>query len=251
MTTNTKQSRSGYAREIMPERVDPDEVAGKTVPIAGENGVQEGRVPPALKKYTNVEARAVSLDEADQLAHKRTIGELPLLGSEPVKTKGTKAMKKGEKNVDKSKPRDFDTLGGSPEPEPGSPELVAEEERMADEYSRRIKAGQSRVGSGEEAPEQVNLKPSQKDIYLSQRKRVTLELVDGSMSMSAIDVKQSKYGVTVIMPLVAEGSVFIPKPGSEITVVHGENRWPCFFPGTYFELEELGLIGLTFVKAEE
>lgn len=135
---------------------------------------------------------------------------------------------------------DFDPLGETPEPEPGSPELVAEEQQLQARYSRQPVL--------ERDPEPSAASPISE--YLSKRVRVTLELIDGFMTVSAIDVKQTKYGITLFLPLQRDGSVFIPKPGSEITIAVGDIRCPCYFPGTYFESEELGVVGLTFVKAE-
>ena len=103
------------------------------------------------------------------------------------------------------KNKDFDPMGGDEVPEPGDPALVAEEEALAPRYLEScvgVRAGKT----------YVNKAPDKKDLYLSQRKRVTLELVNGSMGLNAIDVKQSRYGVTVILPMDG-GMSFVPKPG--------------------------------------
>lgn len=251
MPTNTNQSRSGYARDIRPELLEADEAAGRTVPIADKNGVQEGVIPRTERVFGKAKYDVVTLDESDRRIHLRTIGELPLIQGglddnskpEPKGTKKMKAVKKGTTTVATPKNKDFDPMGGDEVPEPGDPALVAEEEALAQQYSR------APALESEPVKTYVNKAPDKKDLYLSQRKRVTLELVDGSMGLNAIDVKQSRYGVTVILPMDG-GMSFVPKPGSEINVSCGDNSWPCYFPGTYFELDELGIIGLIFVKAE-
>jgi hypothetical protein len=260
----SKTSRSGYAREIMPELLTQDERAGQTVPIADPTGVQAGVPPPAARIYKPGVYKVVTLNELDTLTHKRTTGELPPIkdgldpqpatDTQPAVTKGQKRMpppSKARNTVKVARPQpvtpDFDPLGEAAEPEPGSPELVAEEQNL---QARFAQAPQYDPGSEKAYDPKPLPTINPMTAYLSKRMRVTLELVDGFMTVSAIDVKQTKYGVTLLLPIQRDGSVFIPKPGSEITVVVGDSRTPCFFPGTYFESEELGIVGLTFVKAE-
>ena len=73
MPTNTNQSRSGYARDIRPQLLKADEAAGRTVPIADKNGVQEGVVPLSKAKYD-----VVTLDESDRRIDFQTIRNITI-----------------------------------------------------------------------------------------------------------------------------------------------------------------------------
>lgn len=237
--------KSGYAKDIG-LAVDPDERAGLAVPVATEHGRQEGRLSPAERKYGVARYSVVDATEAQANMIKRLHGELPPIdGGLDVDVSANE-----DDNMDNE---DFDPLGGEPDFEPGSPELEAEERKLAERQmlpqapkpvyavsDPPAPSGQQRVQA---AP------PSALDDFLNSRRRITLELADGAMAMSAITVKESQFGITILLPLLGDGATFIPKPGSEITVVMGEKRWPCFFPGTYFECEELKLLGIVFVKA--
>jgi hypothetical protein len=263
----SKSGKSGYARDIMPELLTQDERAGQTVPIADPTGAQAGVAPPAVRVYKPGVYKVVTLNELDSLTHKRTTGELPpikdgldpqpVTDTQPAVTKGQKRMPPPSKarntvKVARTQPvtPDFDPLGEPAEPEPGSPELVAEEQQLQARFAQAAQVDAQYDASREYKATAPLPAINPMTTYLARRMRVTLELVDGFMTVSAIDVKQTKYGVTLLLPIQRDGAVFIPKPGSEITVVVGDSRWPCFFPGTYFESEELGIVGLTFVKAE-
>jgi len=91
---------------------------------------------------------------------------------------------------------------------------------------------------------------SRADKYLQKRCRVTLDLADGSLSVEAIAMMQTAYSITVLLPMTPGNSIFIPKPGSEITIRTADvgSVFECFFPGSYFEVEDLQLIGLVFIK---
>jgi hypothetical protein len=244
-------AKSGYARDLPGQSVEPAERDGLTVPIATEGGVQEGRLAPSNKRYGRAKYGVVSASEAQANMLKRVNGELP-----PIEG-GLDDM---ANSTDEDYEGDFDPLGGRDMdadawPEPGSAELEAEEKALAEKTAQPLLADDAYSPTPPAPTQRPAPQPAPATnamaTYVGQRRRITLELVDGAMSMSAIDVKESRYGVTILLPLLADGATFIPKPGSEITVVSGETRWPCFFPGTYFECPELELLGIVFVKAEE
>jgi hypothetical protein len=87
--------------------------------------------------------------------------------------------------------------------------------------------------------------------YLAQRRRIMLELTDTTLTMSAIDVIVNKYSVTVLLPQLADGGTFIPRCGSELTISMADESIGCYFPGAHFEIPQLKLIGLTFIRKEE
>ena len=86
--------------------------------------------------------------------------------------------------------------------------------------------------------------------WLAQRGRASLTLSDGTFSMAVIDIKECKYGITIILPLSDENTTFVPKPGAEITVSYKDRSWDCYFPGTYFEVTELKILGIVLVRKE-
>lgn len=232
-------SKSGYAKDIPGAALEPAEREGGAVPVATEGGRQEGRVPPAKRLYGVAKYAVVDATQAQANMMKRIRGELPLIA-------GGLDYNIAADETEGTMDDNFDPLGDSVELEPGSPELEQEERKLA--QATRRPPFQPKYTEAMNAPAAV---PSATQEFLDKRCRVTLELADGAMSMSAITVKESRYGLTILLPLLSDGATFIPKPGSEITVVYGDKRWPCFFPGTYFECPELKLLGIVFVKAEE
>ena len=91
--------------------------------------------------------------------------------------------------------------------------------------------------------------PEQK--YLKQRRRITLELQDSTMSCSCIDVIVGRYSVTLLLPTSQDGGIVTPRPGSALTIQDGANTYAVFYPGAQFEVEALRLIGLSFIRSEE
>jgi len=87
--------------------------------------------------------------------------------------------------------------------------------------------------------------------YLSKRRRLTLELADSEVTMSVIDVLHSRCGITVLVPQTADSTTFIPRAGSEVTLREGTTVHRCYFPGSHFEIQELNLMGLSFIKVDD
>lgn len=86
---------------------------------------------------------------------------------------------------------------------------------------------------------------------LKQRKRVTIELADGQFSIPIIDFRESRYSVTVLVPIDDSATTFIPKPGTELTLTCGQAIVKAFYPGAYVEYPELNCGIMTFIKADE
>jgi len=231
--------KSGYAKDL---GLGADKEA---VPVANEHGRQEGRLSPSERKYGVAQYQAVDAMTAQSNMIKRLRGELP-----PIQGGLDEHVPLNEEDA---MPENFDPLGASDELEPGAPELAAEEQALAEKYARYDRIAKQAAVSRPVGidPAKPGADTSAYQAFLDKRIRLTLELADGAMCMSAIAVKESRYGITILLPLLDDGATFIPKPGSEITVVLGERRWPCYFPGTYFECQELKLLGIVFVKAEE
>ncbi len=223
------RSRSGYMDEAMPERAKIEH-PGTEAPKATVSGRREGRTSPGQREY-GAHYEMVDANTAMERAIKRQNGELP-----PI-----------EGGLDGDEMTDFDPLSGTePGPreydfEPGSDDLQREEQALVERHGV-APAAPSRLVGGPPAPV-----PN----VLDARTRVSLELTDGTMTMPAIDVLPGAYGVTILLPMRDDGVTFIPKPGSSVIITHGDDRWPCYFPGTHFEWIEMKCLGLVFVRADE
>lgn len=233
--------RSGYAADIMPERAATG--MGREVPVATASGGQAGRVPPGVRKY-NAKYEVVELEEAMSRAKARTKGTLP-----PIE---------GGLDFDGTQ----DPFTGAIETEVGGLDPFEAEGRITpvdvDEIvqvdaANRKEAQQRRIQVAAAPLRPIPPTPSrsQADAYLGKRMRVTIELPDTTLMVSAVDVVLSKYGILLLLPLASEQGTFIPKPGSELTLNWGDKAVKCYFPGGAFELEELGVFGLSFIRADE
>lgn len=86
--------------------------------------------------------------------------------------------------------------------------------------------------------------------YLNQRHRVTMELQDGTFTMPITHYIQGKYSVTLIIPLDKNGTTFVPKPGTKLTLVCGDRyNEEVYFPGSYAEIEPLTVAVMTFIRS--
>jgi len=244
-----KKVKGGHAQDVAPDRVEGEEASGLAVPIADGKGGQRGRTPPGQRRYV-ARYEAVSAAEAQRRMMARTRGDMPTIEGGLDDNELPDEVAEELRMTEKDASGNFDPLGGSPEP--GDEALVEEEKALAQQPAMGMVEHPVARGPVETKTETaVYTVPSPMEEYMAQRCRVTLELVDGSMSLSAVDVKQSRYGVTILLPLLDEGVTFIPKPGSEITVSESDRSWNCYFPGTHFEVPELKLLGLVFVKKDE
>ena len=99
-------------------------------------------------------------------------------------------------------------------------------------------------------PGEIYVTKSAAEEFLEERTRVTIELNDGIFALPAISVRQSSYCVMVLVPLADDLTVFVPKPGTELTLVHGDARLRAYFPGSYVEYPELGAGVLTFIRID-
>jgi len=90
--------------------------------------------------------------------------------------------------------------------------------------------------------------PGRQPGFLQQTCRVSLELTDGSMTLPAIAIKESQYSVLLILRLDANSSIFVPKPATKLKIGLKDKSWDVYYPGTYVEIEELGIGLMTFIK---
>jgi hypothetical protein len=84
--------------------------------------------------------------------------------------------------------------------------------------------------------------------FLDQRIRVKLAVPLGTMTVVALWVYEVDESITILLPLDGEGATFVPQPGTDLTITVGDEVREAFYPGTHFECEALGLLGLVFIK---
>ena len=266
-------SRSGYAVDIMPDIVESNEAQGLTVPRrvgSGFSARQVGRPLPKERKYVPGTHNVVTAEEAQANMIKRTRGEL-----DPIKGGTDDPMMAFEKDLPDEPPSkleivavdlpdegEFDPLGDiNLHPEPGDPELEAEEKALAkaaEESSRTVTKPSVQTQTVTNVPVRDDMQyvqvapgPTLTEQFLLKRERIILGLADGSMQMTVMAVIPSTYGVTILLPLSDDSVTFIPKPGSEIRITKADESWDCYFPGITFELPALQMFGMVFVRNTE
>ena len=238
--------KSGYRQVILPGTDGPPDKL--TIPVASESGRQTGRPTPVERRYRAgahevVDAREAAvrmaarskgqlkpisggLDDAQApRMHKQAQSRQVIMPLQPIVGPDTEVIESGE----------LDAF------EPGMQQRAdAMADAMADDMAAptEVKA---------QAPQGANIQQK----YLAQRRRIMLELTDTTLTVSAIDVIVNKYSVTVLLPQLADGGTFIPRCGSELTISMNDESVGCYYPGAYFEIPQLKLIGLTFIRKEE
>ena len=90
--------------------------------------------------------------------------------------------------------------------------------------------------------------------FYSAKDRLTIELKEIEISIPILKVIRSRYSITVITPMKADGTTGVPKPGAEVNLFVGDGpnamNERAYFPGAYAELPELGLAVMTFIRQE-
>jgi hypothetical protein len=131
------------------------------------------------------------------------------------------------------------------------PLVPSDEELMAQEKARTKGSTPARPQSiGTEAPDPGPVRWAKPTGFLDQTCRVTMELTDGMMTISAIAVRENAYSLLMLLKITPDGSIFIPKPGTKLHISVKDKNWDVYFPGAYVEIEELQLGLMTFIKAE-
>jgi hypothetical protein len=84
--------------------------------------------------------------------------------------------------------------------------------------------------------------------YLGSRKRVTLELQDGTFTMPIINYVTSKFSITLVIPIDKNGTTFVPKPGTQLTLSCENLQEEVYFPGAYAEIPPVTIAVMTFIR---
>ena len=246
-------ARSGYASQILPGRAqDPSEPRGTVLPAAALSGRQAGRPTPAERRYRPGIHHVVTLEEASALMAKRIKGEVPEIRGGLDDNTATRNSPTTIEDPYPDAPESAGYDGMTPVPEGQQPEPQAQFRETPARIP--VPEGQQPEPQAQfrETPARIPVATvSKADQYLKQRRRVTLELSDSTMSMACIDVLVTRYSVTLLLPSSPDGGIVIPKPGSALTIVDGDHSIPVYFPGAQFEIEALQVIGLSFIRSED
>jgi hypothetical protein len=231
-------SRSGYAVDKYPQLVDGDEALGKAVPIASEKGAQAGRIPPA-KRHGGVHYEAVTADVAVARAQQRAAGILPPIASGADDHDSAYTDRRMELNDDPG--------AGTAQIAPAK--LTTATAALYTKLTEAINALSSPVNP---APcENSDQCRSSVAVYLQHRGRVNFRLENGTYSVPAIDVRESPLGIIIVLPYGAQDAIFTPNPGTKVCIGWKGQSWDCYFPGTSFEIPDLGVLVITMIRSDE
>ena len=93
------------------------------------------------------------------------------------------------------------------------------------------------------------------DEFLKNSQRMTIEVNDGTFLLPIISAKQSQFGIILFLPMAADSTLFLPKPGTEMVVtcrIDGQQRSQrVYYPGTYAEVPELSAIVMSLIVADD
>ena len=277
-------STTGYAADLgMEEKYD---IPGTPLPPADATGVQRGKVAAANRQHGVAQYETVSPQEALNRMAKRMKGEMPAIvggldgpgvdrrtqpkpnalmaQAEAVqKAIVTGITKLSDASIDdefgvEASPGDMDGFSPNPPPpdanglrlKPPSLVVMPKKPTLADIPQLATLAS----GTGQYAApvrEVVQNALPKSSLFLAKRRRVTMEMSDSTVSMSIVDLIESRYGITVLVPTGADAAVFTPKPGSEVTFRDGSKVYECYFPGTFFDLPDLDIAGMSFVRKDD
>jgi hypothetical protein len=249
----------------------PESLQQYAVPPASKNMAGQ-KVPGAkARRRSAVKAqppRTGEPDIHDQLAmisggaikHSRS-GESPYATGEAVAEPSELGPVK-----DPDIPEDFDPFDVTPPAESGADRKISPQEaalrKQAVLQELGVPARKPADDTGREAPAtSVRTVPASysrtqecgpRDKYLMQSQRIQLELADGTFTLPVIDVRESRLSVLLLLPLRDNATIFIPRPGTKMTLTYGkENKAvSVYYPGTYVEIEELGAGFMTLIKAD-
>ena len=237
--------KSGYAKDILGAEAATAGMAGRPVPPASATGRQEGVPTPDMRRYNTGKVELLDLGEAQSRMVARAKGTMgPMQGGlEDPKT--LVGQQKGAAVITDTEMIDAEF--------PDAPEASGYDGMSPVAPGERMDQGESMVPTPRSQPPHVRdatQMVSKADQYLKQRKRVTLELSDSTTSMGIVDLIVSKYSVTLLLPITAEGGIVTPKVGSELSIVDGDKHYDVYFPGAQFEIGNLAILGMSFLRKD-
>lgn len=279
-----KGGKSGYAKDIMPGRVDAEEASGHAVPIAGSRGAQEGRVPAAQRKTGHY--GAVTAGDAEQRMSARLSGKMARIPDgldSPGRPKGA-VMDTPVEQYDDPRMEMHDGAEQAPMHAPAEPlnanqptavamapvalaapvapvippaaagaaaadgTLAVLTGLLSDLVHQKEAHGHGPGQMAPPAPQPITATAT--DPTPAADMDVSFQTPFGIYTVPAIDVKATQYGVIVILPYARGNATFVPQPGAKLNVGWGEHSVSCMFPGTVFPFQDKGIIIITMLRDE-
>ncbi|MFC1453985.1 hypothetical protein ACFLQL_02270 [Verrucomicrobiota bacterium] len=129
------------------------------------------------------------------------------------------------------------------------PEEVPTDEQIMRDEDRQLQATKDEAVEVKEIKTQDTAGTMNKNILkcIANRTKITFGMDSGDISIPAVDVIESDYGIMVLIPAGLNDTVFTPKPGANVTVKAKGKIWKCFSPGTIFNLQFLDLIAVVLI----
>ena len=103
----------------------------------------------------------------------------------------------------------------------------------------------------EKVVEKEVVRPGPFEKWAAGRVRVQIGLPDTTFNVSAVAVLRSVHGLTVILPTSNDAMTFVPRTGAHVSLAFRDETAETIFTGVSFEIEELSIMGLCFIRAKE
>lgn len=238
--------------------LDPDDpraaeiMAKICIPHAeGEAGKQKGVIPPWAVQYPKSEkgVKPKSGDAALKKYREKLASGAPAF---PVEMKDVQIGQNGPDDLD---PLSLDDVEEKPvaavKRKPRAKKELQVDMNAA--IAQYVAATIANVEKARKQAEDVEDIPARTDMdsrlsrFLAQKKRIAMKLGNGTIRMTVAAVIQDEFSITIILPIEGDGFTFTPDPDSKFTLAWDGKSVECYYPGTQFEIEALGLMGLVFL----
>lgn len=238
--------------DLDPDDPRAEEIMAKIcIPHAeGEAGKQKGVIPPWAVKYPKSEkgVKPKSGDAALKKYREKLASGGPAF---PVEMKDVQIGQNGPDDLD---PLSLDDVDEKPvaavkrKPRAKKEPQVDINAAIA-QYVAATIANVEKASKKAEDVEDVPVKKtdSRLERFLAQKKRIAMKLGNGTIRMTVAAVIQDEFSITIILPIEGDGFTFTPDPDSKFTLSWDGRHVECYYPGTQFEIEALGLMGLVFL----
>lgn len=238
--------------------LDPDDPRAKEImakiciPHAeGEAGKQTGVVPPWAVKYPKSQ-KGVKPQNGDNVLKKYREKLASGAPAFPVEMKDVQIGQNGPDDLD---PLSLDDVEEKPVA-PVKKKPRAKKEPQVDMNAAIAQYVAATIANAEMARKKAEVVediPARTDMdsrlsrFLAQKKRIAMKLGNGTIRMTVSAVIQDEFSITIILPIEGDGFTFTPDPDSKFTLAWDGKSAECYYPGTQFEIEALGLMGLVFL----
>ena len=100
----------------------------------------------------------------------------------------------------------------------------------------------------EKVVEKEVVKPGPFEEWSKKRVRVQIGTKETTFNVSAVAVLRSVHGLTVILPTANDAMTFVPRTGASVSLAFRDEAVDTIFTGVSFEIEELSIMGLCFLR---